>query len=78
MQYPSSVKGLAEEIKKACDDYFNRKIDNDQIREIISWYASSYSDKLFVGGQLNTTITKIIGKSRTRLLIDLLKEQTEG
>lgn len=73
MQYPNTVKGLAEELKAACDDYFAKKINNDRIQEIIAWYASSQADKLFVGDQLNSTITKIIGKRRVRLLNDLLQ-----
>lgn len=78
MQYPGTVKGLAEEIKKACDDYFEKRITNDRIKQIIEWYASSQSDKLFVGDQLNTTITKIIGKRRVRLVNDLLQGENGG
>ena len=39
MQYPTTVKMLADEIKRACTAYTSRQIDNDRIREIIFWYA---------------------------------------
>ena len=32
MQYPSTVKGLAEEIKAVCNDYTAKKINNDRIK----------------------------------------------
>lgn len=73
MQYPNTVKGLAEEIKSACNDYFAKRINNDRIREIIGWYASSQPDKLFDGDLLNPTVSKIIGKRRVRLVNDLLQ-----
>ena len=80
IQYPSTVKTLAEELVKACDDYNARKINNDRIKEIILWYASSQSDKLFAAEQINPTVKKIIGKKRVRLVNDLLREanSTEG
>lgn len=78
MQYPATVKSLAEELKKACDDYQSRKITNDRIKEIIDWYASSQADKLFARDQLNPTISKIIGKRRVRLVTDLVQRRIGG
>ncbi len=72
MQYPTTVKALAYEIKKACNDYTARKINNDQIREIIFWYATKVPDKLFSAEKLNPTVIAIIGKKRERLVNDLL------
>lgn len=76
MQYPSTVKVLAEELKVVCDDYYAKKINNDQLKEIILWYANSQEDKLFSGQDFNTTVTKIIGKKRVRLISDLLRNET--
>ena len=78
MQYPATVKALAEEIKIVCDDYNMRKINNDRINEIISWYANTQADKLFCNQQINPTISKIIGKKRVRLLNVLLNERNGG
>ena len=72
MQYPTTVKMLADEIKRACTAYTSRQIDNDRIREIIFWYANAMPDKLFYGADLNPTISKIIGKKRLRLINDML------
>ena len=73
MRYPATVKALAEEIKKACNDYNARQISNDRIKEIIDWYAENQPDKLFAADQINPTVSKIIGKKRLRLVNDLLE-----
>lgn len=75
IQYPTSVKSLAGEIKAVCDDYDKRKINNDRIKEIILWYANTQSDKLFDNEKFNPTVSKIIGKKRVRLISDLLKTE---
>lgn len=75
IQYPTSVKSLAGEIKAVCDDYNQRKINNDRIKEIILWYANTQSDMLFDNEKLNPTVSKIIGKKRVRLISDLLKTE---
>lgn len=74
LQYPPTIKSLAAEIKKACNDYYARRITNDQIKDIILWYANYAPDKLFSTepGQLNPTIIITIGKKRVRLILDLL------
>lgn len=78
MRYPSTVKALAEELKKACNDYNSRQISNDRIKEIIDWYAANQSEKLFAADQINPTISKIIGKKRLRLITDLLDAPEEN
>lgn len=72
LQYPATIKALAAEIKKACNDYYARRITNDRIKEIIMWYATYAPDKLFAAEQLNPTVSTIIGKKRVRLVLDLL------
>lgn len=72
LQYPTTVKALAGEIKTACNDYTARRISNDQIKEIILWYAAKMPQLLFAAEKINPTVTAIIGKKRVRLVNDLL------
>lgn len=72
MAYPLTVKALAGEIIKACNDYMARHIDNNRLREIIFWYAIKQPDKLFAAENLNPTVSKIIGKRRVKLINNLL------
>jgi len=72
LAYPTSVKELAYEIKKACNDYKTRRIGNAQLQEIILWYAQNCPDKLFNGDNYNPTLTTIIGKKRIAILNALL------
>lgn len=78
MHYPTTVKVLAGEIKNICDDYNKRKIDNIELDEIILWYADTQSNKLFCNGEINPTITKIIGQKRLHLLKTLLSKENRG
>ena len=71
--YPSTIKALAEEIKRACNDYNARRINNDEIKEVINWYAENQADKLFAAEEINPTISKIIGKKRVNLINILLE-----
>lgn len=73
LQYPTKVKELAAEIIKACNDYKARKIGNEELREVIFYYASKYPEKLFNGAELNPTITKVIGKQRVEIINKLLE-----
>lgn len=70
--YPLTVKSLAEEIIKVCDDYKARKLSNEDVKEQIWWYAAKAPDKLFNGSDYNSTVKKIIGKRRIELLDTLL------
>ena len=78
MKYPSTVKALAKELKKVCNDYNSRQIGNDRIKEIIDWYAANQAEKLFAADQINPTISKIIGKKRLSLITDLLEAPEEN
>lgn len=72
MQYPATVKALAAEIKTACNDYTARQITNEQIKEIIWWYATKQPSLLFSADKINPTVAAIIGKKRVRLVNELL------
>lgn len=73
MQYPTTVKELANELVQACNDYKARKIDNKTIKEVVWHYASKYPEKLFYGADLNPTIKKIIGSKRIEIVNTLLE-----
>lgn len=72
IQYPATVKALAAEIKRACNDYYAKLIDNNQIKEIIESYAKTVPYLLFSENQINPTVAIIIGKKRLRLVTDLV------
>lgn len=72
LQYPTTVKALAAEIKAACDDYTARRLSNNQIREWVFWYATKTPELLFSAEKINPTVAIIIGKKRVKLLNDLL------
>lgn len=78
MHYPRTVKMLAGEIKTICDDYSEKKIDNIELEEIIWWYAETQPDKLFCDGEINPTISKIIGQKRIHLLKVLFNKENGG
>lgn len=74
LQYPSTVKELAAELIKVCDDYKSRRITNSEIREIIAWYATETPEMLFAFDEINPTVRKIIGKRRERVVVSLLPD----
>lgn len=74
LKYPKSIVVLASELKRVTNDYDERKIGNDELKEIILWYADKCRDKLFQGQDYNPTLKTIIGKRRIHLL-DLILEE---
>lgn len=74
MQYPGTVKALATEMLTVCDDYYDKKINNDEMKDVIKWYAINQRDKFFSEGALNPTVTKILGKKRVNLVNTVLDE----
>lgn len=77
LKYITTVRELAGEIKKATNDYKARKIDNQEISKVVSYYAEHFPEKLFDGEDLNTTIKQIIGIKRTSLVVMLLNENQQ-
>lgn len=71
---PRTVKGLAGEIIRVCDGYWSRSLKEDEAKEYIRYWSQYESIKLFRGGKLNSTITKIVGKRR----IELVKRWLQG
>lgn len=72
LQYPTTVKELAGELVKICDDYKSRRISNTEIKSMVEWYAKKTPDMLFSFDEINPTIRKIIGKRRERIVVSLL------
>lgn len=68
LKYPKSIRALAKEINRVTNDYDARKIGNDELKEIMLWYATKCPDKLFKGLAYNPTLKQIIGKRRIALL----------
>lgn len=74
IRHPKTVKELAAEIMKVIDAYWGREIKESELRDIIIYWATHENNKLFAGNELNSTITKIIGKRR----IELVNKMLEG
>lgn len=74
LKYPRSVVALSEEIKRVVNDYDARRIGNDEVKDIILWYANTCPQKLYQGQGYNKSVKKLIGKRRTELLDAVLKE----
>ena len=72
VKFPNSVVTIAKEIIRVVNDYNARVIGNDELTEILLWYANKYPDKLFQGVDYNTSIKQIIGVRRVRLLDTIL------
>jgi uncharacterized protein (TIGR04540 family) len=70
---PLTVKQMATQINKATDAYISLKIQEKELRELLHHYARIHGKKLFgFNGDLNPTISKIIGKKRKQLVKILL------
>lgn len=71
---PKTVKGLASEITRVCDEYWSRQMEESVAKQYIIYWSKYEGKKLFKGEELNSTITKIIGKKR----VDLVNKWLEG
>lgn len=65
---PRTIKALADEIIKVCDGYWGRELTEETAKEFIAYWSANEGKKLFKGKELNSTITKIIGKKRVELI----------
>lgn len=73
IRHPRTVVELAKEIMKVADAYWGREIKESELREIIVFWATHENRKLFAGSNLNSSITKIIGKRRVELVNAMLE-----
>jgi len=65
---PKTVKDLASEIIKVCDGYWSRTLNENEAKDLINYWSKNEAIKLFKGKELNSTVTKIIGKRRVELI----------
>lgn len=73
IKHPKTVVQLAEELKKACDEYWTRRtLTEIELKELIYIWADS--GKLLQGNDINSSVKKIIGKKR----IELVMKMAEG
>ena len=73
LKNPTTVKLLASQILKACDEYIARKLTDKQLKELLYHYASLHGNKLFGISGINPTIVNRIGKKRLELLNIMLE-----
>ncbi len=73
LKNPTTVKLLATQIIKACDDYIALKITEKHLRELLMHYATHHSKKLFSLNGINPTIVNRIGKKRLELVNIMLQ-----
>ncbi len=70
ISYPRTVVQLGEEIKRAVDLYWDRGIEEDQLKDLIKTWAGT--GLLLEGADLNKTVNKLIGKKRKRVILMML------
>ena len=65
IKYSPTVKILIQELKRATDDYFSRKISEDELKYIIWLWADNVGDKMFNGpSEFNPTLKQRVGEKR--------------
>lgn len=75
--YPFTIAVMIRELKKIIDDYQAKKLTNEEVKIIISFYAKTSPEKLFDDedpNELNITLKRKIGKFRRIVLKSILKE----
>lgn len=73
VKYPTTVKQIANELIRVCNEYKMRKIGNEELKEIVLYYSTKFPEKLFSGSEINPTIKKIVGKKREEIINKLLE-----
>lgn len=73
LKNPTTVKLLAVQIIKACNEYISLKLTEKQFRELLFHYASQHGKKLFSIKGINPTIVNRIGKKKLELVNIMLK-----
>ncbi len=74
IKHPKTIVSLSDEIKKACDAYWDREISDEELREILLYWSDKEKDKLFVDNEYRPLIVRLIGKRRRDLLDTILKD----
>ncbi|HEY8890350.1 MAG TPA: PC4/YdbC family ssDNA-binding protein [Clostridium sp.] len=62
IKYPQTTKILIEEIKRACDDYIARRINENELENIILTWADNVGEKMFNGSyEFSPTVIQRVG-----------------
>ena len=72
LKNPTTVKSLAVQIIKVCDEYISLKLPEKQFRKLLYYYATQHETKLFSTNGINPTIVNRIGKKRLELVSIML------
>ncbi|MBU3190751.1 TIGR04540 family protein [Clostridium bowmanii] len=73
IKYPPTTKILIEEIKRACDDYIARRINENELKNIIWTWADNVGEKMFNGSyDFNPTIIQRVGTKRLTIVKHML------
>lgn len=70
LKNPTTVKMLAAQVIRACDEYISMNLTEKQLRELMLHYACRHSTKFFGsnGSGFNPTFINRIGKKRLELV----------
>ena len=72
--YPSTTTELIPDLKKVIDDYKARKITNQEVKDVIAFYAEKHPEKLYDEDNYNKTVKRLIGKRRLDTLDRILND----
>lgn len=70
IKIPKTVVQLAEELKKSCDAYWNRELDEKGLKELLTGWSKN--SMLLQDNDINRSIKKIVGQKRIELIKCLL------
>lgn len=73
LKYPSSIKALIVEIKKLCDDYTNKKITENEVKEFIDCWIYYFGENFYFNGEFNPTVKARIGSKRMKLIKSIIE-----
>lgn len=72
VEFPKTILSLATELKKICDDYFNKTLTLKELEELLLFYKTNNASKLLKNNMLNPTIRERVGKTRSELINKVL------
>lgn len=73
IKYPPTTKILIEEIKRACDDYIARRINENELKNIIWTWADNVGEKMFNGSyEFSPTVIQRVGTKRLTIVNHML------
>lgn len=73
VEFPKTILSLANELKKICDDYFNKTLSLKELEELLVFYKDNNTNKLLKDNRLNPTVKLKVGKTRAELINKVLE-----